>query len=554
MPSHLRSLPRAAGLRLGAALALAPLGACGREFPRQPADSPTVRVGVAEPVSSFRLVDAASLSVARFADLVYEGLTQADPAGNIRPMLATHWDISADARTFRFHLRRGVRFHDGTPFGAADVVRAWEAALREPPGAETHPYMLDPIEGAEAFSRGKAPRVTGLRVVDDSTLEVRLTQPLVLFPALLSLQSTFVGARAADAGHPLGTGPWRWVRGRPNTDDEIWLARHDGYWGAPPRLDSVVMRAVPDSLQLAAFRTHWLDFANPVAVQAQAAVAASGDVGYLSGSGHGLTRLVINLREPVFRDVRVRRALNHAIDVERLVRTFPERALAPATGAIPPQLPGGAGLDSLTGAAAGAARAPYGFDPALARRLLAEGGYPLHRPLRLYALAPRRGVYRSQLGRLIRDYFTAVGLTVEYHEASDAAAALADGRADLVLENWAADYADGDAMLHPLYYGATAGAAGNSGGFRDPVADSLIDLERREADPARRAALLREADARVFDQAANVFIWFTRSTTAYSLRLRGWQPTTYTTRYQRLELAGADADADADADAQASRR
>jgi peptide/nickel transport system substrate-binding protein len=524
--------PRRASLALLAAIAAlvasAALGGCRRGFPDQPADSPTVRVGVNAPVGSFRLAHASDLAVARFVDLAFEGLTEADPSGTIRPALAARWDVTRDARTFRFHLRQGVRFHDGTPFGAGDVVRTWELALREPPGSATHPYMLDAIEGAGAFSRGEAPHVAGLRVADDSTLEVRLDQPLGLFPALLSLQPTYVGARASGDRRPLGTGPWRWVRGAPGTGEEIWLARFDGYWDARPALDSVVIRVVPDSLQLAAFRSHWIDYADPVAPQARLSVSASPEVGYLEAPGDGLTRLVINMRVPELQDVRVRRALNHAIDVERLVSIVADRAIGAAAGAIPPRLSG-----------ADPHRVPYAFDPARARRLLREGGYPMTRPLRVYARTPGRGPYRSQVGHLVRDYLEGVGLQVEYHEDADVEQMMAENRADLTLETWAADYADGDAMLYPLFYGHTAGTSGNLGGFHDPVVDSLVDAERRETDPARRAELLRAADARVHDQAGNVFLWFTRTATAYSMRLRGWEPTTYTTRYQSLRLAGA---------------
>jgi ABC-type transport system substrate-binding protein len=244
-----------------------------------------------------------------------------------------------------------------------------------------------------------------------------------------------------------------------------------------------------------------------------------------------LTRLVINFKEPVFHDVRVRRALNHAIATARLATTTGAANAVEAAGAIPPALAGSS-----------PARAPYAFDPTRARRLLHEGGYPPSRPFRLWVPGGGLSDYPPEIGNLLRDYLRAVGLTVELTiQSHGLEEAIADRQADAILSVWVGDYLDGDAFLYPLYHSGAAGAAGNEGFYSNPALDRLIDASRREPDPARRVALLSSADSLVFAEAPVVFLWFTRTTTAYSLRLDGWRGDPQISRFEGLRLAGAPA-------------
>jgi ABC-type transport system substrate-binding protein len=241
------------------------------------------------------------------------------------------------------------------------------------------------------------------------------------------------------------------------------------------------------------------------------------------------TRLIINFREPVFHDVRVRRALNHAIAAARLATTTGAASAVRAAGAIPPSLPG-----------ATPDRVPYAFDPPRARALLREADYPVDRPFRLWVPAPGLSDYPAEIGTLLRDYLEAVGLKVELTVQNQGLeAAMAERQADAILSVWVGDYPDGDAFLYPLYHSRSAGNAGNEGFYANPELDQLIDASRRERDPARRVALLQAADQLAFDDAPVVFLWFTRTTTAYSLRLEGWARDPQTSRFLELHLAGA---------------
>jgi ABC-type transport system substrate-binding protein len=505
--------------------------ACGNNpYPHQPDDSPVIRIGAPTRITGIDPRLGWDYYHAQPVSFVFEGLTLAGEGGGIQPGLAKEWRISPDGRTYRFTLRAGVRFHDGAPFRAADVVRAWTGALRTPEGALTHPWMLDPIDGAREFSAGDGDgAIPGLSAPDDTTLVVRLGEPLAFFPTLLSLAQSFVPAAASDSARPVGTGPWRWVSGGGADGPEVRLARNDGYWSAPPLLDSLVYRHVPDSMVARAFAVGWVDMASELPAALRLEWSIRSDIGVVESEALNATRLIINFREPVFHDVRIRQALNHAIATARLATTTGTANAVRAAGAIPPSLAGSA-----------PARTPYAFDPPLARRLLREAGYPPDRPFRLWVPAPGLSDYPPEIGTLLRDYLEAVGLNVELTVQSRGLEdAMAQRRADAILSVWVGDYPDGDAFLYPLYHSRAAGNAGNEGFFENPALDRLIDASRREPDPARRLALLGAADSLVFAEAPVVFLWFTRTTTAYSLRLQGWGRDPQLSRFLRVRLAGA---------------
>jgi ABC-type transport system substrate-binding protein len=503
--------------------------ACGASsYSSPPRDSRVVRIASPSRIADLSPSASWDYYTAQVTRLVFEGLTRIEEDGDLVPGLARSWTAAREGREFRYVLRAGVTFHDGTPFTAADVRRCWTAALRSDSDALSHPWMLDPIEGALEFSRGARDDVPGLAVLDDTTLVVRLREPLAFFPTLTALPQTAVSAAASLPLHPIGTGPWRWVRGGGAQSDDIWFARNSSYWGGPAELDSLVRRFVPDSQAGQAFAAGFVDMVAELPLLTRLEWSARSDVGFVESAPAALTRIVINMREPVFQDVRVRRALNHAIDAARLAQTTAAPTSGRAAGSIPPALPGG-----------DAAREPYTFDPALARRLWQAGGYPANRPLRLWAPGPGLADYPPEIGELVRSYLEGAGFKVELTTQNRGLEeAMRNGEADLVISVWVGDYPDGDAYLYPLYSSTVAGSAGNDGAYANPAVDRLIDASRRALDPARRAVVLREADSAVFEDAAAVPLWFTHSATAYSLRLVGWGPDPQASRFTRLRLAG----------------
>lgn len=511
-----------------ALLSLALVTACGERnsFRRDDPFSPTVRVGFPSYIWSYDLTATWNFYEAQFAHLVFEGLTMRDEGESLRPGLATSWEISADGLEYTFHLRPDVTFHDGSAFDARSVVEAWERALAEPADSITYPWMLDRISGARSYSAGESSSIAGLRIIDDLTLQVRLDQPYNQFLMLISLSRAAIGARQTADTIPIGTGPWRFVSGEAGQADEIWLGRHAGYWGNAPRLDSLVFRVLPDTALSDALLAGWIDVTWDLPLPLSREMIERDDLGFVLAPSQGVMRLVIDLKKPVFQDVRVRRALNHALDAQRGALVSGSLNAIPANGAIPSGIPG-----------SDPSRRRFAYDPDLARRLLEEGGYPADRPLVIWVPEPAAVDYTIELGDFLRESYRELGLSVRIvadDERYDDV--LRTGEADLRLEAWYGDFPDGEAFLYPMFYSSFALAAANDGSYANPEFDRLIERALREGNAITRLDLLQDADSVVYADAANVFLWYTRIGTAYATRLRGWTPAPHRTRFTSLIL------------------
>lgn len=288
----------------------------------------------------------------RVLELVLHGLMSKDPAGNLIPGLAESWEILDDGRRYRFHLRPGVRFHDGSELDADDVAWTFRTI----------------VDGTVATPKRAAfDRVESIEVVDPLTVDFRLSEPFGSFLVELTSSQGILpdGATPEEMNeHLIGTGPFQFVARTPET---VTLRAFHDCWDGAPHLEQVVLREIPDatvrvlelmkgSVQLVSndlppdlvprFREH----------PAYQVVEAPGAV---------YAYLGLNLRDPILEDVRVRRALAHAIDRRTLVDALWQGLGVLTETILPP------GLyyrhDELE---------PYAFDPDRARTLLDEAGWP----------------------------------------------------------------------------------------------------------------------------------------------------------------------------------
>jgi len=167
----------------------------------------------------------------RAVGYLFDGLTRFTPDAKVEPALASRWDVSPDGRTYTFHLRTGVTFHDGTSFTARNVVSSWQRAL-DPKTKSGAAQFLFPIKGARAFNADSTKTISGLTVRDDTTLTVTLAEPLAIFTKMLAMPvAAIVPTNVAQnfGEHPVGTGPWKLVEWK--HDDYLLFARNPSYFG-----------------------------------------------------------------------------------------------------------------------------------------------------------------------------------------------------------------------------------------------------------------------------------------------------------------------------------
>jgi ABC-type transport system substrate-binding protein len=415
----------------------------------------------------------------RVLSYVFEGLTR-ERDGIIEPALAVQWEVDPRLERWTFHLRRGVRFHDGTPLSSTIVRASLTRALATPPRGTPHVERVD------------AP--------DDSTVVITLGAPFAGFAAVLATPGAAVVRDTATppaSGAAVGTGPWKLVRWLPS--GELQFTANPSYWDGRPALDSLVVRArLSGAATAAAFHAGEVD---AIAVDdSDAGSWTQTDEREANLRPSNATRLwfvAINTTRGSLSDPSVRRALNAAVDRAALLRQFAGGRGTLAAGVIPP---GFAGADS--------ARAPFTFDSALARRLL--GARRSADTLRLEMLAPGAAPFPS-LAAAIGRALASVGVVVRVVALDPAALAerVRAGDADLVLGTWTPAYPDADGSLVPLLRSANRGAGGNASYYGSPEVDDLILRARREPDDSARASLSRRADAVAFGEAPMILLYFT---------------------------------------------
>jgi peptide/nickel transport system substrate-binding protein/oligopeptide transport system substrate-binding protein len=436
----------------------------------------------------------------RAVSYVFDGLTRFTPTAQVEPGLAERWEVSRDGRSYTFHLRRGVRFHDGTPFVARHVIASWQRVL-DPSTKGGRGEPLFPIRGARAYARGEAPTITGLSAPNDSTLLVSLDEPIAIFPKLLAMPVASIvppadRITATFGEHPIGTGPWKLVEWR--HDDYLLFARNDSYFLGAPKAESLRARIIKEpSTSVAEFESGNVDILQiPPGQTAEWEADESRQALLSSTPALQLIYVGINCTRGPLKDARVRQAINYAVDVKTIVERLVSGRGTRAAGVIPPTL---SGYDS--------SRAPYPFDTTKARQLLAAAGYPRGIDIELWS--PTTEIY-VRIAQTLQAYLATVGIRAKIvqRESAAARAAARKGETDMILKDWYADYPDAENFLYPLLHSANKGVGGNVSFFANARFDSLVMASRFELDEAKRNALYRSADSVAFQEAPMLFLYF----------------------------------------------
>ncbi len=485
-PGRRRSSP----LHHSAALSLAAMVLSGCAEPTPPV-AHTLRFALSEPVATLQPPTLRGLADQQLLRLFYDGLTRTDVAGRIVPGLASRWS-SPDGVTWTFTIRRGRTFHDGTPITARDVLRAWTALGAYRAKSPIAP-LLEDIVGMPEVLAGTARTVSGLSAPDDTTLVVTLRNPRAAFPVTVARAEYGVPAASSTADRPVGSGRWRWVSGKPG-DSLVVLARVDSSLVA--RADTLELRVVPLPEIATRMAAGQLDCTSQIMPSLRTSFVMQPSLSITNTPPAAIARLALRGTNPMLRDVRVRRALAHALDVPSIARATRESAVVIEGRRMPEALAGGV-----------PSRATPTYDPALARRLLHEAGADSLR-LRIsrlpYAVTGdtlRDFVYR------VRDYWVAVGVRVEIETVSDFWRAIADRKVDVQPQYYYNGVPDGAEYLARAY--ASDGPVSRLG---PPLAsashvDALFDTARRTLDHVTRVRTLTSADAILADEFPDVMLW-----------------------------------------------
>ncbi|MFO0667871.1 MAG: ABC transporter substrate-binding protein [Polyangiaceae bacterium] len=519
---------------VGSALCL--LGCSAELAPPIPAahpDDETPRPGGtlhAAVLADIRSLDPPSISdgiAPAMVELLYSGLVGYDKEGVVAPDLASRYSIDDGGLTYRFYLREGLRFHDGSEVTAKDIERSMRRALH-PKSPNAMRSFYEGIVGFEAFTSGKSERFDGLTTEGKYVFAVRLKAPDATFLPLMALQSIrpvcpSAGELYSQDWKPCGAGPFkldRWDHGQ-----MVRLVRHDGFKPAPS-LDAVEFQLNVTLLsQRLKFERGELDvlrdFAQPDLIRFQldprwkpyGVYDAPKQMG-----GEGM-----NVEMAPFDNIELRRAVAAAIDRDQY-RLVKPGIVVPLTQPIPPGVKGHD--DSLRcqkfdldAALEHMRRAGYPYDPKTGK-----GGYP--KPI------PYLG-YRQSLveftSQLLQQQLARIGIRLELRLVSYSAWLAISHRpkeVQMSYQGWNADYSDASDFTEPLFHSNAINAedSNNSSFYRNPKLDALLDEGRRELVPAKRKTLYDQASELICDEAPWAFTYAVRFFNLRQPYVRGYEP------------------------------
>jgi ABC-type transport system substrate-binding protein len=431
---------------------------------------------------------------------LFSGLVRLDENLEVQPALAQSWDISDDGRTYTFRLRPGARFAEGRPITSEDVryslERATDPALARVLPAATY---LNDIEGVAEKLRGEADEISGLRIVDDVTVEITLVGPRSYFLSKLTHPSAFVVDRFdIEAGgadwtqSPNASGPFEienWQR-----NETMVLRRNENYFGNLARLDRVTfLIGAAASNPLVLYEQDEIDI---VEVPSYALARVQDENNPLSEElvrepQLSLNFIGMNVTVPPFDDPLVREAFTLLLDRQRIAEVTLDESVQPAYGILPPGIPGY--NDELP---------PTEADIERARELLAESRYGSAEALP--PIVAYGGGWTTTLREVARDE---LGIEIEvrgYESFGDYLNALDEQDFALFSFGWIADYPDPENFLSVLF---RTGSGENMTDYANPEVDALLDEAAATEDEARRYELYQEAEQRILEDAPLIPIY-----------------------------------------------
>jgi peptide/nickel transport system substrate-binding protein len=452
--------------------------------------------------------------VSRWAiELVFDGLVDVDDHLNLVPALATSWETSTDGLALTFHLRPGVRWHDGEPFTSADVKFTYDT-IRDPAATPT-------------VAKGDYAVIDAVEIPDDETVIFRLKQPDASLPSKLV---TGIAPRHLLAGEdlatsafnrrPVGTGPFRLVSW--DSDRQLVFVANEDYYGGRPGLDRIVWKIVPDTTMLTLQLLNGevggaaIDDARDLPRIRQAAGLAHYPV--LGGD----FQISLQLQNALFQDVRVRQALAYAVDEKSMVGAIVAGVATPATSDILPM-----------SWAYNPAVETYDYDPEKARALLAAAGWQVGadgtrtkegRPLRFELLTDAGDQVRKEIALYVRQQWAAVGVRADVVLVE---------RNVLIFERLLKGHFEAallqssvraDPDLSRRFHSRSIENGQNFLGYANPAVDALLDRGLAASDRAARQGIYLEVQRLMAEDLPQIPLFYPETGYAFRADLKNVRP------------------------------
>jgi oligopeptide transport system substrate-binding protein len=438
---------------------------------------------------------------------VFSGLVALNVDLQLVPDLAESWSID-DGVVYTFKLRPDATFHNGKPVRAEDFKWSLERAADPKTASPVADTYLNDIVGAMEYIEGDASEISGIKVIDDRTLQITIDAPKAYFLAKLTYPTAYVldqetvenGGRSWWVDNPVGTGAFKLAEYR--IGERIVLERNDDYYRELALLDSIVMN-LAGGQAMAMYENDEIDITGVGLFDLDRVLDPTEPLNQelvIAPPGFSVSYIGFNTTKPPFDDPKFRQALNHAVDKELIATEVLSELVQPAYSVLPPGFPGY--TDEIDGLL---------YDPDLAQQLLAESAYSDadSRPRIVVTVPGTGGTIGLDLEVILEMWKQTLGVEVEIQQVEWATYLedLEDQKFQAFAGlGWEADYPDPQDFLDILFH---TDSGINHGAYSNAAVDSVLEEARTEPDVLRRIELYHDAEQLIVNDAAWVPMWFT---------------------------------------------
>ena len=430
-------------------------------------------------------------------DQIFDTLTVVDAAtGELQPLIAESWEQTSDT-CYRFKIRQGIKFHDGSELTAADVKFSLERAMN----SAAVSYVADFIDTVD--------------IVDDYTVDVNLDAPYA--PALRNLSVPFTAIvpkalveadEEAFKLNPVGCGPYKMVEWKQG--DSVKLEAFDDYFGGTPATKNLVMKVIPEAAQRTiALETGEIDLAYDILPNDISKIEENPDLALYDAPSLTCYYVSMNMNKEPFNNEKVREAINLAIDRELLVETIACGAGQPADAIIAPAVFGYFSPGT------------YEYNPEKARELLAEAGYENGFSTSIWV---NDNQTRIEACQAIQAMLMDIGIDcqVEVMEFGSFIQRTSAGEHDMGYFGWVTSTTDADYTYYSLEHSSQQGAAGNRTFLADDEVDALIETARTHTEEDVRLNAYEELAKKLFEINNNAPIYYSNITAGSSNKVENF--------------------------------
>src|SRR5271166_4243433 len=436
----------------------------------------------------------------RIDELLFDSLVRRDEHFNLKPWLAESWEIP-DSLTYIFHLHHGVRFHNGQSLTARDVKWTFDSLIS------------GKLRSAKASTYAPVDRVDA---PDDYTVIFHLKQPFA--PLLWNLSEGAIGIVPYGSGedfnrHPIGSGPFTFVSAQ--QDKEVVIERSPDYWNTPAKLERVQFKVIPDATTRALeLRKQSADVAiNALTADTVVTLRRDRDLTVMESPGTIYAYLAMNLRDPVLKDVRVRRAIAYAINVQPIIHYLLRDQAQPAYSVLPPQH-----------WAYDADVTKYPHDPDRAQRILDEAGYRPVNGIRFHITMKTSTEESTRLlAAVLQQQLHEVGIALDIRtfEFATFFADITKGAYQFHSLRWIGGNLDPDIFEHIFGSNSFAPKRANRTFYSNARVDELIREGRSTVDQQKRKAIYDQIQQIVAEDLPYINLWYSDNVLVHTNRVQG---------------------------------